>query len=63
MPTPKKIQAVSEMTEFGRTDESLELCMNSMKKFEASINANHKQFKRYRQLREMVRKLERELRD
>jgi len=54
---------VSEMTEFGRTEASLELCADSMKRFEATMNVNHKQFKRYRQLQEMVRKLDRELKD
>jgi len=54
---------VSEMTEFGRTEVSLELCADSMKRFESSMNANHKQFKRYRQLQEMVRKLDLESKD
>ena len=54
---------VSEMTEFGRTDAALELCVDSMKRFETVMNANHKQFKRYRHLQEMVRKLGQEIKN
>jgi CheY-like chemotaxis protein len=48
---------VAEMKEFGVQDVQMGLAYAVIKKIEKQINAQHKQFQRYRQLNEMVRNL------
>lgn len=51
---------MGEMKEYGRSEELLELCLISMTKVESTIKSDHDQFNRFRQLQDMVRRLDRE---
>lgn len=55
------VQALTaDMKEFGVSDEHMDECLTVLQKVQDSINNNHAQFTRFRQLQEMVRTMGRE---
>lgn len=51
---------LGEMREYGVKQDSMELCLTALSKTEEKMTPNHAQMKRYRQLSEMVKTIDRE---
>lgn len=51
---------VADMKEYGVSDEHMEECLTLLRRVQDTINNNHAQFTRFRQLQDMVRNLGRE---